>query len=235
MIEHGETPHEGVQERIEAKELVVFGDVLSGDDGALGCFGFVAAGFSGVGVVEGNVEEFGEEAVVGTLRADGKAVGEEAFEFAARVARTDVAMPFVGEPQDESETAERGESLDVRYVDNQSPARSQDAVDFVDERVVVGHVLEHVDDDDQIERRVGERERLSVGQVDVGFNEGADFDDGGGVEVGASPGAALLAQEMADDAVVGTEIERALACGFADEGVDLAPFGLFEDGLGEES
>lgn len=235
QVEQGEQSHEGIEKRVEAEEFFVSGEVAAGDDGALGNRGSRGAGLAGVGVVEGDVEQFGKEAVVRAPCLNREPRRQQGFEFAPCVSGADVAMPRVGEAERQSEAAERGMFLDVGDVGDESAGGAEGAVDFANERFVVGEVFEHVDDDDEVEDVVGERQGFAVGLKDVVADEITNGGDGGRIEVGAGPSAALAAEEKADDAVVGAEVESAAIVPGFDEGVDLSPFGLFQDGATEQS
>ncbi len=235
-VQGGPGAHEGIERCEEAELFGAFVDVVARDDGAFGRrisrrFGR----FSRVDVVQGDVEEFGERAVVGVPAEDVEAGAEEVFELPACVSGADVSVPCVGQTGCQSHSAEDRRGLDVRDVGDDGSAFAEHAVDFANELCIVVKVFEHVDNDDDVEGFIFEGQRFSIDLMHVCRHDVTDGRNGVGVEVGAVPRSAANAQKVADDAVVRAEVEAGDRGGVVEVSADGPPLGLFEHGLIEEA
>ena len=101
-------------------------------------------------------------------------------------------------------------------------------------RVVVGHVLQHVHHHHPVEAGVGEGQPVAADEVDVLADQRADRGHRLLGEVARGPRPAPLAQQQADDAVVGAEVEAAQALGRAEHPRHLGELPLLEDRAAEE-
>ena len=157
-----------------------------------------------------------------------KAGRQQLAEPLGRVAGAQVAVLLVGLAERVAQPPQQ-RALEVGRVHHQAPARLRHAGELARERGLVGHVLEHVHDDHAVERGVGEGQPVPGDQVDVVRHQRADRRDRLLGEVARGPGAAALAQQQADDAVVGAEIEAAQARGGAERADELRELALLQD------
>jgi glycerol-3-phosphate dehydrogenase len=117
-------------------------------------------------------------------------------------------------------------------VDDQRSAGVGDAVDLRNKPAIVVHVLEHINDDDLMERMVVKRQRPAVGLMDVVTYHASNRGDRGFVHVRTAPLTSRLPKKIADDTVVGPEIQRSV--NGRQHGFDGPPLVLFQDGLSEQ-
>ena len=99
---------------------------------------------------------------------------------------------------------------------------------FGDEDIVGDDVFEVVNHHDAIEAVGRQREARAIHHADLAADEAADRLDGFRAAIGAGPGAAALAQEQADDAVIAADVEAVQTFGGAEQVAQRAQLRLLE-------
>jgi hypothetical protein len=128
-----------------------------------------------------------------------------------------------------------GGVLEMGSVDDENAPRPRDARELVHERLVVGHVLQHVDDHHPVELGVGEGERLAAFDADdVGRHQLADGKNRLLGEVGRAPAPAAAAQQQAHHPVVRAQVEAAQPVEGPQRGDEGGELLLLHDGAAEE-
>ena len=143
-------------------------------------------------------------------------------------------MPRVRQTDAVAEAVEGGAGLEMRDVDDEDPARREDPGELVREGAVVRDVLQVVDDDHLVERAIGERRPGPVELIHLAPHQLPDRSHRAGIEIGASPLAAAPPQQVADDAVVGADVQVPAAGRIVDQRFDLPELGLLEHRLAVE-
>ena len=144
------------------------------------------------------------------------------------VAAVEMPVPRVGEADRAPQRVQQPQRLEARHVEDGAPSHLQAPRDLGQQRTVVGHVLEHVRHHDQIEGRIGVRQPRVANLRRRLAERAANRAHGVRGEVRALPVAALLAKEPGDDAVVGAQVECALAARIARRARELPPLRLLE-------
>jgi hypothetical protein len=159
---------------------------------------------------------------------------EQRPQLSGGVTGTQVAVPFVGEPDPQAQSPQKGRSLVVRHIEDGQARRLQDPVDFANESPIVRDVFKHVGHHDAIEDRVRVREVLPVDLCDVGFHHVVNGLNRFDIEISAAPLTAPSAEKITDDAVVTAQVQPARHRDSSQGVSNRAPFRLLQGGLGKE-
>src|SRR3982750_276037 len=117
----------------------------------------------------------------------------------------------------------------MRHVDDEAPTWLQNAGEVAHETSIVGDMLQKIDNDDLIEGLIRKRRAPAVELIHVVLYQVTDRCDGPGIEVRTVPAAATLTQQVADDSVIGPDIQAGSSHRIVHELEQALVLGLFEN------